>query len=138
MKNQQIVTVLVLAIVAGAVGFFGGMQYQKSQTPVPVLNQFRRNGGGLGQNNTNNAVVRGEITAADDNSVTIKINDGSSKIVLLAPTTTITEATTAAKTELSTGKQVTIFGVTNTDGSVTAQNVQLGIFGRNPQPGQNQ
>ncbi len=110
----------------GAAAFYGGMQYQKSNRGN--FSQFpgqNRNGQIQRRFNGNSQAVRGEIINADDKSITVKLPDGSSKIAFLSDTTTITEATSAARTELQTGKQVVIFGNNNSDGSVAAQNIQL-------------
>lgn len=123
MKNP-IIGLVIVAVLFGALGFFGGMQYQKSQrvsfAQLAGQGQMRR----LGQNG-NAQVTRGEILSLDNNSVTVKLPDGSSKIILLGGNASITEATTASKDSLKSGEQVAVFGSSNPDGSVTAQNIQL-------------
>lgn len=79
----------------------------------------------LGNGNGNFAPVRGEIISSDDKSVTVKMPDGSSKIVLLGGNTSISEATATSKESLKAGEQVVVFGSENSDGSVTAQTIQL-------------
>jgi len=49
----------------------------------------------------------------------------SSKIVLLSDGTQINKAETVDKSELKSGVKVAVFGTENSDGSVTAQNVQV-------------
>ncbi len=121
MKNTLLISVLGAVVVGGAVGFFGGMQYQKSQVPAAAPGQFNR------RNNQSGAgAVRGQILSVADATMTVKLADGSSKIILLSATTSINEATMAAKTALQAGKQVMVVGATNSDGSVTAKNIQLG------------
>lgn len=132
MKNP-IVGLVIVAILFGALGFFGGMQYQKSQRSaaygqIGAQGQARR----LGQNGGQNAqAVRGQVLSADNSSLTVKLSDGSSKIIILSSSTSITEATATSKQSLKAGEQVAVFGSSNSDGSVTAQNIQL-----NPQTGQ--
>jgi hypothetical protein len=67
----------------------------------------------------------GEIISSDDKSITVKLQDDSSKIILINAKTFINKAQTVDKTELKVGEKVSVFGAENTDGSVTAQNVQL-------------
>ncbi len=133
MKKNNIVLILVIAAVVGIAGFFGGMQYQKSKSPA---NSFFGNGvggGGNGQtrrfgNGTggrNSGAVIGEILSSDENSITVKLMDGSSKIVIVSSSTSINKAAAASKSDLKTGERVAVFGSTNSDGSVTAQNIQL-------------
>ncbi len=126
MKNSRNLAV-VLLVIGLAAGFFAGMQYQKSQRSQFLqangqAGNFQRR---LGGQNGNIRPVAGEIISSDDKSITVKMQDGSSKIVLLSGSTAITEATSAGKQALQTGKQVVVFGNQNSDGSVTAQNIQL-------------
>jgi hypothetical protein len=59
--------------------------------------------------------------------------DGSTKIVLLSDTTTVNKATTGTLSDLTKGQQVAVFGQENSDGSVTAQTVQINpILGKGP------
>lgn len=130
MKNSIVVTVLI-AIVIGVVGFFAGIKYQESKQPA-FSRQF-----GNGQQGTRSGINRagsrqviGEIMSQDEKSITVKLSDGSSKIVLLSETTTVNTATKVSITDLKVGEKVAVFGPQNTDGSVTAQNIQLNPVGR--------
>lgn len=49
-------------------------------------------------------------------------------------TLTINKATTATKSDLKTGEKVAVFGTPNSDGSVTAQSIQLNPMFRGPNP----
>ena len=72
------------------------------------------------------APVRGQIVSSGDNTITVKLSDGSSKIVDLTSQTKINKATTGSVSDLKTGTTVTAIGTTNSDGSVTAQDVTIG------------
>jgi hypothetical protein len=133
LKNQNVIIPVVVAVLVGAAAFFGGMQYQKSQ--AQTNGQFSRNGGqgfrmgmgaGMGRfgNGMGGAVI-GQIIGSDDKSITVKLQDGSSKIVLLTDSTMISKTQTTSKSDLTQGANVAVFGSPNSDGSVTAQNVQL-------------
>ena len=130
--NKQIITIII-AIAVGALSFFGGMKYQESKS---VNNRFGANlqnmrgqqNGQTGQSQTRRGGFRpviGEIINQDENSITVKLVDGSSKIVLLSEKTIYNKAETATKTDLKKGERVNVFGTENTNGSVTAQNIQL-------------
>jgi hypothetical protein len=130
MKQNMIVTLLVVAVVVGAAGFYGGMKYQQSKSGAG--RQFGAQGGrgfgGSGAGGANGGRFRpvtGAILSSDANSLTVKLTDGSTKIVLLTSSTQINKAQKAAQSDLTVGTQVAVFGTNNTDGSVTAQNVQL-------------
>lgn len=131
-KNNVLITIVVTLIV-GVIAFFGGMQYQKMQRITFTGGQFGGRGGNLSQGNrqfgTGNGVnrpVAGEIISQDDTSITIKMQDGSTKIIILSDKTAINKASTGTKADLKTGEQVGVFGTTNSDGSVTAQNISIG------------
>jgi len=138
MKNNYFMTVVLIVVFAGA-GFYGGMKYQqnKSQSFAGQINN--RQGGirnypqgnnvgtmkNVGINRGGFKPVAGEIISADDKSITVKLQDDSSKIILINDKTQINKAETVNKSELKIGEKVSVFGSENTDGSVTAQNVQL-------------
>lgn len=109
--------VIVAVLVVGGGAFYGGMKYQQSKSPA-LTRQFKGNRPGF-------IPVAGEIITSDDKSITVKLNDGSSKIVFFSDKTQINKASSATKDELKVGEKVAIFGMTNSDGSVTAQNIQL-------------
>lgn len=129
MKNIS-PTIIVALVIVAAVAFFGGIKYQQTKQP-DVIRQFgsgqgARGGQFAGRNGRAGfRPVAGEIIASDDKSITVKLQDGSSKIVLISGKTQINKASLAKRDELKTGEKVAIFGSENTDGSITAQNVQL-------------
>lgn len=108
-------------------GFFAGMKYQQTKRPEGLRQFAGGPGGGQGGNGTRAGFrpISGEVIKADDTSITVKMQDGSSKIVLLTGTTTINKAETGKKEDLAVGTQVAAFGSDNADGSVTAQNIQI-------------
>lgn len=136
------VKIVIVAVIVGIVSFGAGMKWQQKKTSAFVTagnfmgagNFAGRTGGpgmmGAGQGRTGAArggfrPVSGEIISQDDTSITVKLADGSSKIVLLGDSTTINKADKAEKSDLVIGKQVAVFGSENTDGSVTASSIQL-------------
>lgn len=141
MKNNSMVVTIVVAVVVGAGAFFGGMEYQKSQAPSLTggqagAGQFQRGtGGGFGSGRGGNLQgsrpVSGDILSSDASSVTVKMQDGSTKIIILSDKTMINKATAGTKDDLKTGTRISAFGTTNSDGSVTAQMITLGggLFG---------
>jgi hypothetical protein len=132
MQNKFLI-VIALVVVAAA-GFFGGMKYQQSQSPA----SGRGNGGQNGAfrqrfgNNPNGQAVRGQIVSADNGTMTVQMRDGSSKIIILSGSTGITKAASGSRDDLKAGEQVMVFGTNNSDGSVTAQMVQLNPMFRGP------
>ena len=129
MKNSNLVLMVLIALIVGGAAFFGGMKYQQGKRQVFTNGQFDNMTGARGGNSNvrrmGGGQVIGEILSQDDKSITVKLADGSSKIVLFSATTNINKASEGTKADLTTGSKVAVFGTTNTDGSVTAQNIQI-------------
>jgi len=130
MKKNDILITIILVIVVGAGAFFGGMKYQQS-TQTGSSRQFQAGQGqrlgmmGQGAGRNNLRPVSGDIISTGDNSITVKLSDGSTKIVLLSSSTVLDKTSTASKSDLKVGEKVAAFGQANSDGSITAQNIQL-------------
>lgn len=122
---------VLLIILALGGGFFAGMQYQKSQRSQFVMNNFGGNGqfrGRLGNGQNGNQVfrpVRGQVLSVSDTGMTVKMMDGSSRIIVVSGSTTFIKSDTATKSDVKVGDSVMVFGTQNSDGSVTAQNVAI-------------
>jgi hypothetical protein len=129
-KQQHVIGFIVVIVLITAGSFFGGMKYQQSKQPSFGGRQFAGAGtggaGGAGGNRVNGSrPVMGQIISADANSITVKSQDGSSKIVIVSTSTAINKAASGTIADLTVGQTVSAFGTTNTDGSITAQNIQL-------------
>lgn len=132
MKKNTIV-VVVIGVLMVVAAFFGGMKYSQSQTVgqrgggnYPSLQGPGRNGGGMNGNITKGSnVVAGEVLSMDDKSVTLKLPAGGSKIVLLSDKTLVTKSVEGSKADIKQGITLMVNGITNTDGSVTADNIQI-------------
>ena len=126
-KNSIIITVVV-AVIVGAAAFFGGMQYQKMQRGSLAFGgaggagRFGNRAGGA---NGGSAPVTGQIISSGASSITVKLSDGSSKIIILSQSTAINKQASGTTADLKTGTNVLVLGTTNSDGSVTAQTIQL-------------
>lgn len=138
MKLNTILLIIILLLLVGGGSFFAGMKYQQSK--VPSFGQFR---GAMGQQGAAGTqprglgAVRGEIISKDEGSITVKLADDSSKIVLISENTEITKASEGSTEDLEVGKQVMVFGQENSDGSVSAENVQINpLFQNLGRPGE--
>ncbi len=147
--NKLIPVVIAVAVVVGGGAFFGGMKYAESKSPASRFTQgnfqnlqnlspeerqqrlqelganaggFR---GGTGGQRNGGGFTAGEIISKDDKSVTVKLQDGGSKIIFFSDSTSISKMTDGTKADLEVGKTVTVNGTANSDGSITAQTVQI-------------
>lgn len=142
-------TAIVLIVLVGGAAFFGGMKYQQGKTPQfqgqfpggqfpggpgPGSPNQQRNGGPSRQGFR---PVTGEIIEKDSSSITVKLTDGSSKIVNISKNTSISKTSEGSTSDLKKSTKVGVFGTENSDGSVSAQNIQLNPRFRvgNPQAG---
>lgn len=114
-------------VAVGVAAFFGGVKYQQSKTP-----QFPggfAGGFGRGQRSGSDTQaftpVMGQIISQDSDSITVKLQDESSKIVLLSSDTSISKMDKGSKSDLKNGQRVRVIGTENSDNSVTAQNIEL-------------
>lgn len=127
-KNTTIIVAVVFVIIAGIGGFFGGMQYQKMQRPTFANRQFGNGVEGQRQGfgaNSNFRPVRGQVISMGNNSLTVKLSDGSTKIVVFSGSTRFVKSSSAAEGDLKTGDTINVIGNQNSDGSLTASDVQI-------------
>lgn len=142
--HQMYAMMAVTIVIVAGLSFLGGMQFQKRRSPIGMMGgqfnrQFGENGRGKGQGGNiqfrqggNSGGMRagrpvnGEVISQDEKSITVKMPDGGSKIVILSEKTQFNKTSEGAKTDLKVGDQVTAFGTTNADGSITAQMVGIG------------
>ena len=69
--------------------------------------------------------LSGEVISQSNDSLTIQLSDGSTRIVFVSDSTQITKSVNGTIDDLSEGEQIFISGDENPDGSYTAQTVQL-------------
>ena len=143
MKNP-ILPIIICVIVAGG-SFFAGMKYQQSKQPSFSGRFGDRTNTRVDQGQAqfrNGRPVQGDIINADEKTVTVKMADGSTKIIILSEATIYNKTSDASKADLKVGEKIGVFGTENADGSVTAQNIQFNPQFRVatgagiPQPGQ--
>ena len=125
--NKNLIIVAVLIILALGGGFFAGMHYQKSQATSLFVgaNGVFRGRFGQGAGGQNFRPVRGQVLSIDSTGLTVKLMDGTSKIVVVSPSTSFVKSAAATSSDIKTGDTVMVIGAQNSDGSVTAQDVQI-------------
>lgn len=129
-SKKEIVIAVLSAAVFGVGGFWGGLEYQKSKF---LQRSFDRSGFSSNFNQIGESRMRqpgqgfisGEIIQKDEKSLTVKLRDGGSKIIIFPENVEVGKFVTGSIKDLEIGKSVTINGKTNVDGSLTAQSIQI-------------
>src|SRR4030042_3773722 len=140
---KKIIPIFVaLILVVGGGAFYGGVKYQQSNGCFSNLTRqnfqnlseeqrqqllqgniggsFQRGiGGGAGTN-----FLNGEVIGKDEQSLTLKMPDGGSKIVFFSGSTKILKTTDGSIDDIGIGEQIMVSGEQNSDGSYTAQTIQ--------------
>lgn len=124
--KREIIGALILVVVA----FYGGMKYGQGSTPAAGAPGTRNFSGMTGARGTRGggfgSGAAGQIVSIDSTSITLSIPGGSgSRNVFYTGTTPIMKSVTGAVSDLKVGETISVNGTANSDGSVTAQSIQL-------------
>jgi len=133
---KKIIPIFVaLILVVGGGAFYGGMKYGQgkgfpgnfsrqnfqnlSEEQRQQISQGRVGGvGGVGGS------LGGEVIAKDEQSLTLRTQDGSSKIVFFSGSTKILRTADGTIDDIGIGEQIMVSGEQNSDGSYTAKTIQ--------------
>ncbi|MBP9765654.1 MAG: hypothetical protein KBD12_00260 [Candidatus Pacebacteria bacterium] len=120
-KSKDIIMCVVLVLISF---FIGRWSVGKNSTPSQ---NFQKGNSSQARMKVENfgGMIRGVIGSVDDQGLVIKDQDGTSKIILLSSSTTISKSTTMISSDLVDGLNVMIRGKANTDGSVLAESIQI-------------
>jgi hypothetical protein len=135
-KTLTLVSIVALAVVAGGFFYLGSLYgaSHKSCPFTPGTLGLRNRGGGA---STGANFISGTIISSDSTKITLQLpSNGGSKIIFYSATTPISKMASGTSADLSAGTSVSVTGAANTDGTITAQMIQIRPAGQNP--GQNQ
>ena len=126
MRNT-IIWVVLAAVLFGAVGFYGGVTYQKSQATSGFAGRF--GGGGFGGSSSTGGraagnIATGTVIAQDATSITVKTAEGGSKTLFVSAQTRISKQQVLTSADIKVGDQVAGFG-TAANGGIDARMVQV-------------
>jgi hypothetical protein len=135
MKKNLFVFLLLLVIVLVG-GFLGGMKYGESKalknlTPEKMREIFQQRGGQFFAQNQGQRqragqnFLSGQVISKDEKSLTVKLPDGSTKIIFLSQSTQILKSAEGSIDDVQVGKEILVAGNQNTDGSLTARTIQV-------------
>lgn len=130
MKNEQKnVKQYVMGVLIAIVCFGGGYLAGKNQGGVQ--SSVSQNGGrqGSGMNRTafrgSAGLLAGDVVSKDATSLSIKMRDGGSRVVLYSPSTSVLKSVAGVIDDVIQGEIITVSGTPNSDGSITAQSIQI-------------
>jgi hypothetical protein len=135
-RSKRLLLPTVAIAVVALLAFGGGYAVANTTAAKASTNGgVARNGQAAGPNASGRpgfgGGTAGTVGSVAAGQITVTTNAGGSKLVLLTPTTTVTQvtSTTATATDIASGNQVTVVGTSNPDGSVTATQVIIGNVG---------
>jgi hypothetical protein len=67
----------------------------------------------------------GQVVSVDGNSLTVQLPNGNSEVVFFSSSTQVIKPQVASLSALTPGTQVLVGGTANSDGSVSAQTIQI-------------
>jgi hypothetical protein len=139
MSKKIVWIVVVIVLLIGA--FYGGMIYGKGQTSTSVAGgssaysgaRGMRGAGGFGGGAAAGGSAFGQIISKDATSITVQLatptagstSQSGSKIILLDQGTKISKQSNGTLSDLAVGTNVSVAGTANTDGSISAQSIQI-------------
>jgi hypothetical protein len=128
---KKIILIIIVSIIIVGGAFYGGMKYAQSKMPQGFAQRQQLGASAIGSLNERTGdragvgFVAGEIITKDEKSITVKLQDGGSKIVFLSGSTEIVKSASGTSNDLEVGKTVMINGTANQDGSLTANSIQV-------------
>lgn len=126
---------VLAAVLFGAVGFWGGVTYQKAQAPTTgFAGRFGGGAGGFGGSSSAGGgrsggasaanVTTGTVISQDAQSVTVKTANGGSKTVFVSSQTEISKQQVLTSSDIKVGDQIAAFGQA-ANGGIDARMVQI-------------
>lgn len=132
MNTKHIAAAAVGAVIIAGGAFWAGTSYASAgRAPGPFGAgqgnlQFTGGAGKSGQAmRTLGGATAGQIIASQDGTLTVQMADGSTKLVLVSGSTQVMKSTVGSLADLASGTEVSVTGTPNSDGSITAQSVQI-------------
>ena len=133
--NKTVVTGVIVAIVFGSGGYyFGSRSVSQSSTQAQLAQNgtgFATRAGAASRAGFGGATF-GTILSSGNGSITLQLMGGTSsnaesgtKIVLVNSSTQIEKMASGSLSDLTDGTTVSVNGTANSDGSITATNIQI-------------
>jgi len=127
---KKLYFIILIILLVGVASFYGGKKYAESDSKGTTDFSAMRQGVSKGIGRTrmasgSGAFLQGSIINADQESITLKLREGGSKIIFIGESTKITKSIDGTLSDLEAGNQILVAGEENPDGSYTADNIRL-------------
>jgi hypothetical protein len=136
--NKQIITSsIITTIIASSIGYYLGTHRVSTQTNIRSGSMMGQGGamrGGFARGGTSGGIINGDVVSFTDTILTVKSRDGGSRVILFTGTTKVSKSVEGTRADVKDGSKVLIIGSQNSDGSVTAETVQLRPDGTSTRP----
>ncbi len=133
-KSVFIPTAAVAVVVVFGLGFLTSyLVMPKAAAPRGNMAAYGGGASGFGQGSTRSqsgrvrgaGFVTGSLLKKDATSMTVQTRDGSTKLILVTSSTKAMQMADTTIDQFNQGSNVMVNGTANSDGSITAQTVQL-------------
>lgn len=124
MKKYSVHIIWAVIVIVALVG---GIFYGKSSVPSGTASRgayASSTRGGFGRA-AGGGFVSGQIISVDSSSIMVSLPNGSSQVVFYSNSTQVMKPTIVPASTLTAGTRVMIGGTANSDGSLTAQSIQV-------------
>lgn len=124
-------TTHIIWLVVAIVAFGGGWYIGKAAAPAGrgaftgAFTSSTRGGFAGGTRGAGGGFVAGTVASIQGGSMTISLPNGNSEIVFYSSSTSVIKPSPASVSDLTPGTSVMIGGTSNSDGSLTAQSIQV-------------
>lgn len=126
---------VVLILIAGVGGFYGGTMYGKKENNQPSQKIIRPMDPSKDQpTRENGGVFNAEVVSVDNDVLTVKLQDGTSKIVLIPETTPIRTSKQLSFKDIKVGEMLIVTGYVNDESTIRARSIQVLEDGLSQQP----
>jgi hypothetical protein len=115
---------IVWAVIA-IVALVGGIFYGKGNATGTAITRGSFASSTRSRVGAGGGFVSGQIISVDGNSMTVSLANGNSEVVFYSSSTQILKPTIVPASNLTAGTRVMIGGTSNSDGSLTAQSIQV-------------
>ncbi len=131
-------TVHIVWLIVAVVALVGGYFYGKSTASAGAAGRFAGRTGAFASSTAGFAgrgggagggFVSGQILSLSGDSMTIQLANGNSQVIFYSSSTSVIKPEPAPVSSLAPGTMVMIGGTTNSDGSLTAQSIQVRTAG---------